>query len=111
MWAVMKCEGWTARRGRSDLTEKSRAAGGVLGSADVRLHETLGADSVGWVEGGAGEEMGAPEASMLAVSSFFVVERYRARLGRRKVGGSTDMGILRSKDFLIVLLSIVKLCG
>ena len=35
--------------------------------------------------------------------------KYRARYGRRKVGGSADGDILMSKmDFLIVLLNIVR---
>jgi hypothetical protein len=38
--------------------------------------------------------------------------KYRARYGRRKVGGSADGGILMSKmDFLTVLLNIVRVEG
>lgn len=56
---------------------------------------------------------GSSEASKLSggVSTCWVVElKYRARFGRRKVGGSAEDGIRVSKtDFLIVLLSIVRL--
>jgi hypothetical protein len=51
MWAVMKCEGWAARRGRRVLIEAERATGGEVGVGDGVDDDVLaGADCVATIE-------------------------------------------------------------
>lgn len=89
MWAEMKWPGWEARRGRSSRIEEERSIGvdssglqGIFDDSfwaveDVKVDSVLGIGIwVAWKPLSGGE------------STICVVElKYRARLGRRKVGG------------------------
>ena len=67
-------------------------------------------DSAGWVvPDEVGVTLEALKPSAGGSTCWEVELKYRARYGRRNVGGSADGGILKSKmDLLIVLLNIVR---
>ena len=110
----MKWEGCAASRGSSSFTDEERAAGvGAGGGAEGIDEAEVGTD----FEGNSADNIEAvggvwdvlnPSADG---STCCAVElKYRARFGRRKVGGSTTGGIHVSRmDFLKVLLNILIL--
>lgn len=107
MCVVMKCDGWAVRNGSISLTEGDNDSGATLG-IDVTGSEEAIEESTGFKD--AVEDNGVALLFSMGDSTCWVVElKKRARLGRRKVGGSVALGILMSnKDFLIVLLNILK---
>lgn len=95
------------------MTEESRAMGSVIGAGGSGTFGRIGFRMGATGSEAAGEKFVANrDASRLSggVSTCCVVElKYRARLGRRKVGGKADTGIFVSSiDRLIVLLSILR---
>jgi hypothetical protein len=113
MCAVMKWEGCARRSGRSSLTESERGLGsdceGGCGAVEGSLGVNVdGEDATSFDDGGASRGTSKPSGGDSMICA--VELKYRARLGRRKVGGNADAGNRMSKtDFLIDLLNILKM--
>lgn len=108
MCVVMKCDGWAVRKGSISLTEGDIEGEATLeeGAADAK--DAIEDFSVS--KGAAAGNNGLALMFSMGDSTCCVVElKKRARLGKRKVGGSVALGIrMSNKDFLIVLLNILK---
>jgi hypothetical protein len=109
MWALMKWEGCAARRGNVSRSSAESGAEAVEGAGGVGGVVEVGATA------GLGGVIGALEIVFEVLvpstggSTCCVVELMnRARLGKRKVGGSVALGVrISNKDLLIVLLNMV----
>ena len=109
MWALMKWEGCTARRGNISRSSAESGAGLVERASLAGLGVEAGATA------GLGGVIGAVETVFEVLVSLTggstccaVALMNRARLGRRKVGGSVALGArMSNKDLLSVLLNMV----
>ena len=106
MCVVMKCDCWAVRRGSISLTEGESDSGVTLREGAAGAEDAM-EDFSGFKDAA---DNGLAWLLSMGDSTCCVVElKNRARLGKRKVGGSVALGIrMSNKDFLIVLLNILR---
>lgn len=110
MWAVMKCAGWARSSGRSSFTDSESASGVVGVDGVVGIEEGMFEVGFDAVTASFSELEGSGVGSGDGSTCCVVELKYLARKGRRKVGGSEELGIRVSRmDFRRVLLIILRI--